>query len=92
MLQDLVNEKLPRIAQAFVKFEVDLSLFTLSWFITCFIDALPYRVYLKLIDCLLYEQNKVGVDSLRVSLRTVYCTCTWCLGVVSICIGCVEVE
>lgn len=40
-------------------FQVDLSLFTLSWFLTCFVDILPHSVYLNIFDVFLYEGNKV---------------------------------
>ncbi|GMT15673.1 hypothetical protein PFISCL1PPCAC_6970, partial [Pristionchus fissidentatus] len=38
---------------------VDLSLFTLSWFLTCFVDILPHSVYLNIFDVFLYEGNKI---------------------------------
>lgn len=60
MFLDLVADKLARIAAHVKALEVDLSLFTLSWFLTAFIDALPHRIYLKIFDDLLYEGNKVG--------------------------------
>ncbi|GMS87109.1 hypothetical protein PENTCL1PPCAC_9284, partial [Pristionchus entomophagus] len=39
--------------------KVDLSLFTLSWFLTCFVDILPHSVYLNIFDVFLYEGNKI---------------------------------
>ncbi|VDM65539.1 unnamed protein product [Strongylus vulgaris] len=58
VLRDLVNEKLPRLAAHLRQFEVDLSLFALSWFLTCCVDVLPHQIYLPIFDVFLYEGNK----------------------------------
>uniref|UniRef100_A0A183FZT0 Rab-GAP TBC domain-containing protein n=1 Tax=Heligmosomoides polygyrus TaxID=6339 RepID=A0A183FZT0_HELPZ len=54
----LVTEKLPRLAAHLRQFEVDLSLFALSWFLTCFVDVMPHQIYLPIFDDFLYEGNK----------------------------------
>ncbi|VDN02558.1 unnamed protein product [Thelazia callipaeda] len=59
VLRDLVNEKLPKLSYHLRRFEVDLSAFTLSWFLTCFVDMFPHTIYLNLFDVFLYEGNKV---------------------------------
>ncbi|GMR40590.1 hypothetical protein PMAYCL1PPCAC_10785, partial [Pristionchus mayeri] len=59
VLRDLVQEKLPRLANHLKTLEVDLSLFTLSWFLTCFVDILPHSIYLNIFDVFLYEGNKI---------------------------------
>lgn len=59
VLRDLVQEKLPRLANHLKQLEVDLSLFTLSWFLTCFVDILPHSIYLNIFDVFLYEGNKI---------------------------------
>uniref|UniRef100_A0A1I7VLE1 TBC domain-containing protein n=2 Tax=Loa loa TaxID=7209 RepID=A0A1I7VLE1_LOALO len=59
VLRDLVGEKLPKLSSHLRKFEVDLSAFTLSWFLTCFVDVFPHTIYLNLFDVFLYEGNKV---------------------------------
>ena len=61
VLRDLVAEKLPKLAAHLRSLEVDLSLFTLSWFLTCFVDILPHSVYLNIFDVFLYEGNKVSL-------------------------------
>ncbi|VDM55150.1 unnamed protein product [Angiostrongylus costaricensis] len=58
VLRDLVAEKLPRLAGHLRQFEVDLSLFALSWFLTCCVDVLPHEIYLPIFDVFLYEGNK----------------------------------
>uniref|UniRef100_A0A1I7XTQ8 PH domain-containing protein n=1 Tax=Heterorhabditis bacteriophora TaxID=37862 RepID=A0A1I7XTQ8_HETBA len=58
VLRDLVGEKLPRLAAHLRQMEVDLSLFALSWFLTCFVDILPHSIYLNIFDVFLYEGNK----------------------------------
>ena len=50
--------------------QVDLSLFTLSWFLTCFVDVLPHSVYLNIFDVFLYEGNKVRSLSLTVERKS----------------------
>uniref|UniRef100_A0A158P800 Rab-GAP TBC domain-containing protein n=1 Tax=Angiostrongylus cantonensis TaxID=6313 RepID=A0A158P800_ANGCA len=59
VLRDLVAEKLPRLAGHLRQFEVDLSLFALSWFLTCCVDVMPHEIYLPIFDVFLYEGNKV---------------------------------
>ncbi|KHJ93731.1 TBC domain protein [Oesophagostomum dentatum] len=58
VLRDLVTEKLPRLAAHLRQYEVDLSLFALSWFLTCCVDVLPHQIYLPIFDVFLYEGNK----------------------------------
>lgn len=58
VLRDLVAEKLPRLAAHLRQFEVDLSLFALSWFLTCCVDVMPHKIYLPIFDVFLYEGNK----------------------------------
>ncbi|VDL63586.1 unnamed protein product [Nippostrongylus brasiliensis] len=52
------QKKLPRLAAHLRQFEVDLSLFALSWFLTCFVDVMPHHIYLPIFDDFLYEGNK----------------------------------
>lgn len=59
VLRDLVGEKLPKLAAHLRSLEVDLSLFALCWFLTCFVDVLPHSIYLTIFDAFLYEGNKV---------------------------------
>lgn len=59
VLRDLVAEKLPKLAAHLRSLEVDLSLFALCWFLTCFVDVLPHSIYLTIFDAFLYEGNKV---------------------------------
>uniref|UniRef100_A0A183DF48 Rab-GAP TBC domain-containing protein n=1 Tax=Gongylonema pulchrum TaxID=637853 RepID=A0A183DF48_9BILA len=59
VLRDLVCEKLPKLSSHLRKFEIDLSAFTLSWFLTCFVDIFPHTIYLNTFDVFLYEGNKV---------------------------------
>ncbi|VDK27305.1 unnamed protein product, partial [Anisakis simplex] len=50
VLRDLVGEKLPRFSTQLKKFDVDLSAFTLSWFLTCFVDVFPHAIYMQIFD------------------------------------------
>lgn len=56
---DLVQERLPNLWAHFNRLGVELSLFTLSWFITVFVDTLPHNLYINIYDVFLYEGNKV---------------------------------
>ncbi|VDO35961.1 unnamed protein product [Haemonchus placei] len=67
-MRDLVTEKLPRFAAHLRQFEVDLSLFALSWFLTCFVDVMPHQIYLPIFDVFLYEGNKVIFTLFRFAL------------------------
>uniref|UniRef100_A0A915MG68 Rab-GAP TBC domain-containing protein n=1 Tax=Meloidogyne javanica TaxID=6303 RepID=A0A915MG68_MELJA len=59
VLLDLVQDKMPALHAHLQKLEVNLSLFTLSWFLTVFVDVLSHTVYIKIFDVFLYEGNKV---------------------------------
>ncbi|KAF7637955.1 hypothetical protein Mgra_00002658 [Meloidogyne graminicola] len=79
VLLDLVQDKMPALHAHLQKLEVNLSLFTLSWFLTVFVDVLSHTVYIKIFDVFLYEGNKVlfrfALAILRiVELRLLECT------------------
>uniref|UniRef100_A0A1I7YR05 PH domain-containing protein n=1 Tax=Steinernema glaseri TaxID=37863 RepID=A0A1I7YR05_9BILA len=59
VLLDIMREKLPKVDAHLRKLEVDLTPFTLSWFLTCFVDVLPHKLYIPIFDIFLYEGNKV---------------------------------
>lgn len=59
VLLDLVQEKIPRLCQHLKSLEVDLTLFTLSWFILIFVDTLHHDLFLNIFDAFLLEGNKV---------------------------------
>ncbi|ESO92456.1 hypothetical protein LOTGIDRAFT_120741, partial [Lottia gigantea] len=59
VLKDLVQEKLPKLYNHFENHEVDLSLFTFTWFLTVFVDNVPPETFLKVWDSFLYEGSKV---------------------------------
>jgi hypothetical protein len=44
VLLDLVQDKMPALHAHLQKLEVNLSLFTLSWFLTVFVDVLSHTV------------------------------------------------
>ncbi|VDL83405.1 unnamed protein product [Nippostrongylus brasiliensis] len=46
------------VADQKVSVFMDLSLFALSWFLTCFVDVMPHHIYLPIFDDFLYEGNK----------------------------------
>jgi len=84
---DLVQERLPALWSHLGRLNVDLSLFTLSWFITVFVDTLPHDLYINIYDVFLYEGNKVCPKrTLNNSITTPYLA-----GAIPICPGSAEV-
>ncbi len=59
VLKDLLAEKLPKISAQLKLLEADLSMFSLSWFLTLFVDSLQHGLYLHIFDVFLFEGNKV---------------------------------
>ncbi|TMS35284.1 hypothetical protein L596_002719 [Steinernema carpocapsae] len=59
VLAEIMREKLPKLDAHLRKLEVDLTPFTLSWFLTCFVDVLPHHLYIPIFDIFLYEGNKI---------------------------------
>uniref|UniRef100_A0A0N5BH58 Rab-GAP TBC domain-containing protein n=1 Tax=Strongyloides papillosus TaxID=174720 RepID=A0A0N5BH58_STREA len=59
VFSEIVNEKLPRLANHLKYLDVDFQLYSLKWFMTVFIDSLSHELYLKIFDCFLNEGNKV---------------------------------
>ena len=57
VLKDLIAEKLPNLHIHFEKYGIEISLF--SWFLTCFIDNLPVKMFLRIWDAFLFEGSKV---------------------------------
>ena len=57
VLKDLIAEKLPALHAHFEKYNIEISLF--GWFLTCFIDNLAVKCYLRVWDTLLHEGSKV---------------------------------
>lgn len=43
----------------FRQLDIDMSLLTLPWFLTIFVDALSHNIYINIFDAFLYEGNKV---------------------------------
>jgi hypothetical protein len=72
VLMDLVQEKLPALWAHLRHLDVDLSLFTLSWFITVFVDVLSHNVYINIFDVFLYEGNKVHMTSLYTVISSTF--------------------
>jgi len=44
VLKDLVAEKLPRLQSHLDLFTIDVSIVTINWFLTLFVDPLPTEV------------------------------------------------
>ncbi|RWS03375.1 TBC1 domain family member 2B-like protein [Dinothrombium tinctorium] len=57
VLRDLLMEKLPALHNHLEAHGVEISFF--SWFLTCFVDNIPVKIYLRVWDVFLYEGSKV---------------------------------
>jgi TBC1 domain family member 2B len=64
-LKDIIKLKLPDLNKHLESFEIDISSITLNWFVSIFIDSVPFDTLLRIWDCFLLEGSKV---LLRVSL------------------------
>ncbi|ODV88348.1 hypothetical protein CANCADRAFT_4481 [Tortispora caseinolytica NRRL Y-17796] len=53
VLQNYINELLPRISKKFRIIDVDSAALTLNWFLSCFTDTLPPDVLFRIWDVLL---------------------------------------
>uniref|UniRef100_A0A914Y8S2 Rab-GAP TBC domain-containing protein n=1 Tax=Panagrolaimus superbus TaxID=310955 RepID=A0A914Y8S2_9BILA len=59
VLTDIVQEKVPKVWNHLKQLGVDLSIFTLPWFLTIFVDSVNQNLYLHIFDVFLLEGNKV---------------------------------
>uniref|UniRef100_A0A0N4ZSN6 PH domain-containing protein n=1 Tax=Parastrongyloides trichosuri TaxID=131310 RepID=A0A0N4ZSN6_PARTI len=59
VLKELIEVKLPKLAQHLEMFDIDLTTVTLNWFLTLFYDAVPFQTMLRIWDCFLVEGPKV---------------------------------
>ncbi|CEF63256.1 Rab-GTPase-TBC domain and Pleckstrin homology domain and Pleckstrin homology-like domain-containing protein [Strongyloides ratti] len=59
VLKELIEVKLPKLAQHLEAYDIDLTTVTLNWFLTLFYDAVPFQTMLRIWDCFLVEGPKV---------------------------------
>ncbi|EDV28607.1 uncharacterized protein TRIADDRAFT_51695 [Trichoplax adhaerens] len=59
VLQELLTEKLPRLAAHFNQHGIELTYITLQWFLTVYIDNIPIQTVFRIWDCFLYEGDKI---------------------------------
>lgn len=55
----LMQKLLPNVFELFTKKKVFPPLYASSWYLTCFANAFPYYISLRILDCYLYEGNKI---------------------------------
>eukprot|EP01126_Amoeba_proteus_P025532 TRINITY_DN2544_c0_g1_i20.p2 TRINITY_DN2544_c0_g1~~TRINITY_DN2544_c0_g1_i20.p2 ORF type:complete len:148 (-),score=35.06 TRINITY_DN2544_c0_g1_i20:715-1158(-) len=55
----LLNEKMPRVAQHLDMLDVSVGVVIPQWFLTLFCGSLPPDSKLRVLDCFLYEGDKV---------------------------------
>lgn len=59
VLKELLNESLPALHAHLKYYSVDVSAVTFNWFITIFIDAVPFETALWIWDCFVFEGRQV---------------------------------
>ncbi|CAE7666080.1 TBC1D2 [Symbiodinium sp. CCMP2456] len=59
VLNSLVMRHLPTLHAHFVEHEVDLSPFTMGWFLCLYVNTVPNPSLHRVLDCLLHEGSKV---------------------------------
>ncbi|RWS31121.1 TBC1 domain family member 2B-like isoform X1 [Leptotrombidium deliense] len=57
VFRELLIDKLPTLHNHLETLGVEISFF--SWFLTCFVDNIPTKIYLRVWDVFLYEGSKV---------------------------------
>ncbi|KAM7451092.1 hypothetical protein ABFA07_001163 [Porites harrisoni] len=70
VLNDLVRELLPVLHEHLKYYAVDITTVTFNWFVTIFIDAVPFETALRIWDCFVFEGRealfRIAVGLLKV--------------------------
>ncbi|KAJ3340575.1 hypothetical protein HDU83_007012 [Entophlyctis luteolus] len=59
VFEQLVQKYMPMVTDHFKKYDIQLSVVCLPWFLTLFINSLPMTFALRILDCLFLEGPKV---------------------------------
>ncbi|KAJ3074761.1 hypothetical protein HDU98_010351 [Podochytrium sp. JEL0797] len=59
VFEKLVQKYMPIVTSHFTKYDIQLSVVCLPWFLTLFINSLPLTFSLRILDCLFMEGPKV---------------------------------
>ncbi|CAD5111701.1 DgyrCDS988 [Dimorphilus gyrociliatus] len=59
VLRDFIMKLVPKVYNKLEEKRVDLSLFTLSWFLAVFVENLPVETYFRIWDSFLLEGDKI---------------------------------
>ncbi|KAJ3297468.1 hypothetical protein HDU79_003549 [Rhizoclosmatium sp. JEL0117] len=59
VFEQLVQKYMPMVTEHFKKYDIQLSVVCLPWFLTLFINSLPLTFSLRVLDCLFMEGPKV---------------------------------
>lgn len=74
VLNELVSESLPGLHAHLKYYGVDISTVTFNWFITIFIDAVPFETAVRIWDCFVFEGRealfRIAVGLLKVQEHT----------------------
>lgn len=55
----VLNKYLPKVAKRLEKFDISSTLYTIKWFMQCFLDRVPFHLTLRLWDIYLLEGERI---------------------------------
>eukprot|EP01121_Diplochlamys_sp_Union-15-3_P012997 TRINITY_DN3967_c0_g2_i1.p1 TRINITY_DN3967_c0_g2~~TRINITY_DN3967_c0_g2_i1.p1 ORF type:complete len:313 (+),score=25.66 TRINITY_DN3967_c0_g2_i1:182-1120(+) len=59
VLKSLLLQKLPKVHNHLHKFGIDMRSVTLQWFLSLFVNYLPFECSIRFLDCLFFEGSKM---------------------------------
>jgi len=68
----LMEKYLPTVFQHLKKIDVEISIISLPWFMTLFIDALDGKVVTRILDCFFYESHRMVFFQVALALFKIF--------------------
>ena len=60
----LVGEYLPELSRKFSDMGIELSMFSVPWFVCLFVNTLPFKIACRALDCFFFGKYLASLDSL----------------------------
>ncbi|CAI5466056.1 unnamed protein product [Closterium sp. Yama58-4] len=76
VFEDLVRQNFPRLAEHMDAMGVQISWITGPWFLSVFVNVLPWESVLRVWDVILYERNRSMLFRTCLALLDMHCTCS----------------
>ncbi|XP_042475002.1 uncharacterized protein LOC122057073 isoform X2 [Macadamia integrifolia] len=80
VFEDLVREKFPKLVNHLDYLGVQVAWVTGPWFLSIFVNMLPWESVLRVWDVLLFEGNRVMLFRTTLALMELYVSCRSCIG------------